>query len=210
MNDRPVGNDRPAIATDAMAGDERRGLLRIDDRLLLEYWKVGEPPPAVPLSPSGLSEETVAAMIGKPTTELLAQMQGQEAQSILIPWLVKIDWVLELMLRTLTRLAPDGIAMPSLTDVNVSGGGIRFLTPRRFTVYDHLELELILPPFAPIRTQADILRVSPQDARGNYTVATKFTTIRHEDQERLIRHVLQKQAAQLRERHLSPLTGEQL
>jgi len=186
----------------AVADDERRDLLRVDDRLLLEYWKVGEPHPSTPLSPEGLSEETLTAMVRKPTAEFLTQGPGQALHPELVPWLMKIDWVLELMLRTLDRLAPQGIAAPALTEVNVSGGGMRFKTPRRFTVQDHLEMEIILPPFASIRTRADILRVEPQDARGQYTVAVKFTTIAMEDRERLIRYILQRQAARLRERHL--------
>ena len=185
-----------------VADDERRDLLRVDDRLLLEYWKAGEPHPSTPLSPEGLSEETLAAMVRKPTAEFLAKGSGQALHPELVPWLMKIDWVLELMLRTLDRIAPEGIAAPALTEVNVSGGGMRFKTARRFTVKDHLEMEIILPPFASIRTQADILRVEPQDAQGQYTVAVKFTTIKLEDKERLIRYILQRQAARLRERHL--------
>lgn len=208
MNDRTREHAPEVSAFGALADDERRELLRVDDRLLLEYWKVGEPPPAGPLSPAGLSEETLAAMIRKPSADLLQQGPAQELHSALVPWLMKIDWVLELMLRTLDRMAPEGIAAPVLTDVNVSGGGLRFKTARRFTVYDQLEMEIIIPPFASIRTRADILRVLPQDSQGLYTVAVKFTTIPVEGKERLIRYVLQKQAARLRERHLDGGGGE--
>jgi hypothetical protein len=198
------------LATTAAAalGDERRELLRIDDRLLIEYWKVGEPPPVIPLSPCGLSEETLAAMINKPTTEVLSQ--GSEMPSVLVPWMMKIDWVLELVLRTLDRLSPQGIATPALTDVNVSGGGIRFNTSRRLAVLDQLEIEIILPPFAPVRTRAEVVRVMNDDSRfpaDFYNIAVRFTTMTAEDKERLIRYVLQKQAARLRERHLDETPG---
>jgi len=202
MSDRTEGRTEPSMSQGTVADDERRDLLRVDDRLLLEYWKVGEPHPSSPLSPQGLSEETLAAMVRKPTAEFLAQGTGQALHPELVPWLMKIDWVLELMLRTLDRIAPQGIAAPALTEVNVSGGGMRFKTSRRFTVKDRLEMELILPPFASIRTCADILRVEPQDAQGQFTVAVRFTTIATEDKERLIRFILQRQAARLRERHL--------
>jgi hypothetical protein len=197
-----------ATATGAALGDERRGLLRIDDRLLLEYWKVGEPPPVIPLSPCGLSEENLAAMINTPTAELLSQ--SSEVPAVLLPWMMKIDWVLELLLRTLDRLAPQGIATPALTDVNVSGGGLRFKTTRRLAVLDQLEIEIILPPFAPIRTRAEVVRILSDDSclSGNsYIVAVRFTTMTAEDKERLIRYVLQKQAARLRERHLDETPG---
>src|SRR5579885_3102563 len=130
--------------------DDRRELLRIDDRLLLEYWKVGEPAPQIKLSPAGVTEESIAAMMGTSPIEALATLQQPDIQTVLSPWLMKIEWMLELMLRTLARMAPEGIALPALTDVNVSGGGIRFKTPRRLTVHDQLEMEIILPPFAPV------------------------------------------------------------
>ena len=208
MSDEKRAQGLVETRTGAVAADERRDLLRVDDRLLLEYWKVGEPHPPTPLSPEGLSEETLAAIVRKPTAEFLAQGSGQALHAELVPWLMKIDWVLELLLRTLDRIAPQGIAAPALTEVNVSGGGMRFKTSRRFTVQDHLEMEIILPPFASIRTCADIIRVEPQDARGQYTVAVRFTTIAMEDRERLIRYILQRQAARLRERHLDETGAE--
>jgi len=209
MSESAKERDKAETGLGALADDERRELLRVDDRLLLEYWKVGDPPPAGPLSPEGLSEETLAAMIRKPTAEFLSHGPAQALHAELVPWLMKIDWVLELMLRTLDRLAPAGIAAPALTEVNVSGGGMRFKTSRRFTVQDQLEMEIILPPFASIRTRAAIVRVIPQDSQGLYTVAVRFSTITLEDKERLIRYVLQRQAARLRERHLDVTGGDQ-
>lgn len=208
MNDQMGEPKKSGTAPGAVADDDRRELLRVDDRVLLEYWKVGEPPPATSLSPEGLSEETLGAIIRKPTVDLLTQGPGQGLHPELVPWLMKIDWVLELMLRTLDRMAPAGIAAPALTEVNVSGGGLRFKTARHFTVKDQLEMEIILPPFASIRTRAAIVRVCPEDAQGMHTVAVKFTTMTLEDKERLIRYVLQRQASHLRERHLDEAGGE--
>lgn len=197
-------------------GDDRRELLRIDDRLLLECRRAGEvsePAAAGPSEPQ--TDEAIKAFLSRPTADLLsrAAAQGPDHQdpmeSLLVPWLMKIDWALELILKAAARATPQGLALPQLTEVNLSGGGICFDTERRFGEHDILELRLILPPFVPIRSTAEVTRVTPARLEGGagqaerFTVAAHFTSISSEDRERLIRHILRLQADRIRQRHTS-------
>jgi hypothetical protein len=197
-------------------GDDRRELLRIDDRLLLECRRAGEASESAAARPSEpQTDEAIKAFLSRPTADLLsrAATQGPDHQdpmeSMLVPWLMKIDWALELMLKAAARANPQGLALPRLTEVNLSGGGICFDTDRRFGENDILELRLILPPFVPIRSTAEVTRVTPVRGEGGagaaerFTVAAHFTSIGSEDRERLIRHILRLQADRIRSRHQS-------
>lgn len=196
--------------------DDRRELLRIDDRLLVEYWPVGE----AAESGEGWSlpqvDEAITAFIARPTSDLLARAAQEterdaSVEARLAPWLMKVDWALELLLKAVARMSPQGLAVPQLTEVNISGGGICFETPRRFEPGQQLELRIILPPFVPIAAVAEVVRAIPArrgapggEARGGsgrFATATRFVSINSEGRERIIRHILQRQAERLRARH---------
>jgi len=183
----------------AAASDDRREWLRIDDRLLLEYRLAAEAPDE-PLS-AGLraTPDAISAAIAKPTADLLARNGEALQDSLLVPWLKKIDWLLELTLKTLAATQPQGVAMAQVTEVNLSGGGVSFAAKRQLEVGQDLAVKLILPPFTPIATIARVIRVKPSRlSEGWLDVATQFTSITPDDQESLIRHILSTQAERLR------------
>ncbi len=210
---RGIASPTRDLAGTAADADERRELLRIDDRLLLEYWLPGEAPEGGLTASPESANDAITAFVGKPTADLAARWQadaGAESlqDSVLLPWLMKVDWTLELLLKALARMSPQHVLLPRLTDVNVSGGGVCFDMARRVEAGSVLELRLVLPPFVPIRTSSEVVRVAPsrQGARkidGSYATAVRFTTITADDRERLIRHILRAQADRLRARHMS-------
>ena len=109
----------------SFAVDDRREWLRIDDTLLLEYRVVGEP--YVPTSgpDAAAAEETITTFISKPTNDLLAFAQLHEGEALLVPWLKKIDWVLEAVLHRLVRMSKETIQLPRLTEVNISASTVQ-------------------------------------------------------------------------------------
>ncbi len=184
--------------------DNRREWLRIADSLLLEYWLEGEDPSAGPTLSPQAADEAIKAFLAKPTTDLLARIPGDEAEPVLAPWLMKIDWALELVLKAMVRLQPGGFTIPRLTEVNISAGGLGFPTTRPFREEDILEIRLILPPFHPIQAKAEVIRLEPIAASPQeQALAVRFTRISLDDRERLIRHILTVQARQLREREVN-------
>jgi hypothetical protein len=184
--------------------DDRREWLRIDDCLFLEYQLVGEMSCPVSIPGDRAAEEMIATFIRKPTEDLLAAAHSHDAESTLVPWLKKIDWVLESILQRLVRMSKEGISLPKRTDVNLSGGGISFVIPRRFQEKDQLDLRIILPPFTPIQARVEITRVTAMESEretDDWYTATRFMQITQDDHECLIRHILHVQAERLRARN---------
>ena len=183
--------------------DDRREWLRIDDCLFLEYQLVGEISRQDFFHGEPGAEQLITTFIRKPTEDLLAA-HPPDAESVLVPWLKKIDWVLECILQRLVRTSKEGIALPKRTAVNISGGGISFTTPRPFQETDQLDLRVILPPFTPIQARVEITRVVQTESEGETSVwrtATRFLQITQDDHESLIRYILHVQADRLRARH---------
>lgn len=189
--------ERPGIGL----GDERRDSLRITDELLLDYRLEGEPDHAAVAKRERVTDDAIATFFAKPTSDLLNHGNAGDGEAQLAQWLMKIDWALEMILKTLARMAPDGIRLPSMTEVNISAGGLRFVTTRVFRESDILEISLVLPPFTPIGAKAEVIRVAPDGDDGRrFRIAARFVSIAPEDRERLIRHILLLQAERIRSR----------
>lgn len=185
--------------------DDRREWLRIDDQVLLEYRLLSESPGAAVSNQIKVTPESITSAIAKPTADLLARSGEALQDSLLVPWLKKIDWLLDLTLKTLATMHPEGISMAQVTDVSLSGGGVSFYSSREFAVGQDLALKLILPPFTPIQTTARIIRVdSARHGEQGHEIATQFTLISADEQEALIRHILLTQAERLRKQRSNP------
>lgn len=179
---------------------DRREWLRIDDRLPVECRRLGT---AVAADPTGSAPDEVASLqefLNKPTYDLLGTVKPDDPQSAIVPWMLKMDWALGILLGTLARMAPGGLVIPRMTDVNISATGMSFPSTQSLAAGDMLDLRLILPPFLPIQTTAEVVRVSevPDHPSGRFLVAVTFLEMRADDQDHLIRHILQLQAERLR------------
>jgi hypothetical protein len=182
----------------SVSSDERREWLRIDDNLLLEYRLLDESPDAhFPIS-EPVTDDMIAAAVGKPTAELWARSGETLADSSLAPWVMKVDWLLEVLLKTLARAHPGCMGLARVTNVNISGGGISFVSPRQFDAGHQLAITVILPPFTKIQAVAKVIRSSPDNHGQGFALATEFVDLSADDQEHLIRHILHTQAERLR------------
>ena len=190
----------PSPQTTKSLSDERREWIRIDDRLLLEYRLLADPVEGPTPDILPVSSEAITAAIAKPTADLLLRSGEQLAESPLLPWIMKVDWLLEVIVKQLAKMQPEGIAIAQVADVTLSGGGIGFLSPRKFAVDDILRLKIILPPFTPIYTTARVIRSTQAKDGIQYEIASEFTELNPDDQEHLIRHIIQTQAERLRGR----------
>jgi hypothetical protein len=181
-----------------MTADERREWIRIDDTLLLEYRLSGESAVASSREQPSVTPDVIAAAVGKPTADLLARSGDAFSESALLPWVMKVDWLIEVILKTLAKAHPGCMEIARMTHVNISGGGISFVSPRPFTAGDQLELKMILPPFVPIHTMAHIIRSSPDPQGQGFALATEFVDLKADDQDHLIRYIIHTQAERLR------------
>lgn len=195
----------PASPTSqSVESDERREWIRIDDRVLMEYRLVTEGGLTVPVDVSHATPESIAAAVHNPTSDLLARSGETVVDSAVLPWIRKVDYLLEVMLNALAVSQPSSVTMARPMDVNLSGGGIGFVSLRKFAAGDQLAIKLILPPFTLIQTLAKVIRAVPQEDGRGYAIATEFVDLKVDDQEQVIRHILQAQAERLRARRGQP------
>jgi hypothetical protein len=191
---------QPVAKMTQMSSDERREWLRIDDRVLLEYRLITDPEDVPTPGMLPASNQAIADAIQKPAADFFAQHGEDLVHSPLLPWMMKVDWLLEVIVKTLAQMHPGGIPIAQVADVNLSGGGIGFLSPRHFAVGDKLKLKVVLPPFTPIDTTAQVIRSMPAKDNPGHEIATEFVGLSPNDQEHLIRYILQTQAERLRAR----------
>lgn len=177
--------------------EDRRDGVRVDDRILLEYWLIGDRNqtaeahqrlPRVPLSGS--------AEVG----------EGVRLDPLIVQWMSKVEWTLEAILRTLENQSSASRIAPRLVDVNVSGEGIRFVPDRPVAEGNLLELRMVLPPFLIIEAQGEVTDVRADADRLNPsgTIVVRFSDISEDDREKIIRYVVQRQA-ELQRRHQKSL-----
>jgi PilZ domain len=180
--------------------DDRREWVRIDDRLLLEYHLLDGPPNESSMDMPPITEEMIATTVTKPTADLLARSGEILAGSPILPWMMKVDYMLAVILKSLAHTQPASVAMAQVMEVNISGGGVNFVSAREFAAGDNLALKIILPPFTPIQTVAKVIRATACSKGEGFMLATEFVGLKPDDQEHLIRHIIQTQAEQLRAR----------
>lgn len=180
--------------------DERREWIRIDDRVLMEYRLLMESGHILPVEVGAPTADMISTVVGKPTAELLARAGDSLVESPVLPWIMKVDYLLEVILNALAASRPDSVAMARPMDVNLSGGGVSFVSDRELSTGDQLALKLILPPFILIKATVRVIRAMAQAGGQGHAIATEFVDLKPDDQEHLIRHILQAQAEQLRAR----------
>ncbi len=192
-------------ASSKNSADERREWIRIDDRVLMEYRVLAETGTVVPVEATSTTPEMISAAVMKPTADLLARTGDSLIGSPVLPWIMKVDYLLEVILNSLAISQPSSVTMARPTDVNLSGGGVGFVSPRELAAGDQLAIKLILPPFLLIQALAKVIRSVPQADGQGFEIATEFVDLKADDQEHLIRHILHTQAERLRARRTSAL-----
>ncbi len=194
----------PSVSSQNSA-DERREWIRIDDRVLMEYRVLTETGAGTPVEATSTTPEMISAAVTKPTADLLARTGESLIGSPVLPWIMKVDYLLEVILNSLATCQPSSVTLARPTDVNLSGGGVGFVSPQDFTAGDQLAIKLILPPFVLIQVLAKVIRSVPEESGKGFAIATEFVDLKADDQEHLIRHILHTQAERLRARRASPL-----
>lgn len=196
----------PSEVPSTVTQDERREWIRIDDRVLMEYRLLTESGNTLAVEAGGATAEMISTAVGKPTAELLARSGDSLIGSPVLPWMMKVDYLLEVILNALATSQPGSVTMARLMDINLSGGGVGFVSDRQFSAGDQLALKLILPPFILIKGVVRVIRAIPKAQGQGFTIATEFVDLKPDDQEHVIRHILQAQAERLRARRKSTTT----
>ncbi len=178
--------------------DERREWIRIDDRVLMEWRVVTEAGNAGVTNTGEATADVISAAVAKPTADLLARSGEALVESPVLPWIMKVDYLLEVILNALATTHPESVSMAKPTTVNLSGGGVGFVSAHEIPAGAHVALKLILPPFTLIRALAKVIRAGPSSDGQGFMIATEFVDLKPDDQEHVIRHILHVQAQRLR------------
>ncbi len=90
---------------------------------------------------------------------------------------------------------------PKPIKLNLSGGGIGFVTERRFKLGDMLVLTIKLPAQPAVTARAKIVRLNPIEKNETmFSVGAQFTALSEHDQERILQYLLNVQRERRRER----------
>jgi hypothetical protein len=175
--------------------EDRREGVRVDDRVLLEYWLANEASPG---------SERFRRFSQIPLSISPEAGDGAKLDSLVIQWMSKIEWTLDAILRTLEDQATARPNAARLMDVNVSGEGVRFLPDRPLATGDVVDLRMVLPPFVVVEARGEVLQMrSETGPESSQPVIVRFTDIAEENREKIIRYVVQRQAELQRRHHRS-------
>jgi hypothetical protein len=193
--DRGTTTLEPQSVLTASVGEpeDRRKSVRVDDRILLEYWQPADESDLADILP----RFPQVPLVGSPDAT-----EGTGLHPLIAQWMSKIEWTLDAILRTLDHHSPRVLAAPRLLDVNISGEAIRFLPDRPLAVGDRIDLRMILAPFLPVETKGEVIQVRP-DPTGvapHPAVVVRFVDISDVDLEKIIRYVVQRRTDLLKRR----------
>ena len=196
---RPIGQDnavRHCPPQDPLP-DDRRDSVRIDDRVLLEYWPVSH-------AAAGTDHPRRFGQI--PLSSALETADAPLLHPLVVQWMSKIEWTLDAILQTFEKQSPNRLSAPQLMDVNVCGDAIRFLPSRPLHVGDLVDLRMVLPPFIVVEVRGEVYQFRPDSTGPDpaHTVTVKFVDILETDREKIVRYVIQRKAELQRRRQRSP------
>ena len=121
---------------------------------------------------------------------------GEESKSIM-DWelLFDINQKLNILLNYVSE--KNGFNIPEAREVNISGGGLRFLTNDRFDSGDRLVLKTFLPTYAHvIKLRCEVVRCEPL-GKG-YEVAVRYTDLDETTRDKIIKYIFARQRKLLR------------
>ncbi|WP_022949602.1 PilZ domain-containing protein [Methylohalobius crimeensis] len=185
---------------------DRRRYFRIDDEIVLVYRPV--PSHEVP-EPEQLSERfsepfSLTSTLACLTHESRSQLRRIQRDS---PQVAEYLEVLERKIDVLAQavmMAENPLVEQPTRQVNLSASGIAFDIERGLSEGEVLELKMVVPPaLVGILTFGKVVYCR-QRKNGDYRVGVDFLSIRDQDREFLVRHVVKRQLVRLREKQPSP------
>jgi hypothetical protein len=186
--------------------DERRQYFRIEDSLNLSYQKV--PLDEVADCVERLEKEldshfTVVSSLAAVTQEMMGNLHKIEAsRPEIAAYLKSLDKKIDILGRAFLAQATELFTQP-VQAVNLSATGISFDVSEPISEGTILELKiLLLPSYTGILCFAEVVNcdaVESPDSDQRFNLRTNFSHIRVRDRDVLIQHVIQRQAAQIRQ-----------
>ncbi len=185
-------------------GAERRDYFRIADQAVLT-WRLVDPE-AVPallaeLSRASGDDFALTAQfedVNRQLRGVLDRLRGEQPQ--VVRALQLFDRKLDLLAEQL-MLDNMGADEQAVREISLSAGGLSFVAEQAVDPDRVLELKMVLLPSRQgVRLAARVVRSTPAD--GGYLLACEFLGLRESVRQILMRHTLDRQAAELRRQRL--------
>lgn len=189
---------------------DRRSYFRIDDTVRLSIRRV--PAEELEVLVDRLDHDlagnfTVMSSLAAITAQMTVGLRRIENRDPdLAAYLRAIDHKIEVIGRAFIAQEPELIAQKAVP-VNLSAGGMCAAVDEPYEPGAGLEIRMLLfPSFTGLMIYGTVVECTPQpagesDSGHPYLARIAFSHIREQDRELLIRHLLRRQSAQLRDQH---------
>jgi hypothetical protein len=137
--------------------------------------------------------------------ETAKEEKTQHIDPFIINNMIDINLKLNLVITMLSSNREPSILAQSPMEVNLSAGGIAFVTSEKFEKGDILELKILLPvfPIALIRIWGEVVRLTALSG-NNREIGVKFIDIEEESQDKIVHYLFKKERERLRNRKPCP------
>ncbi|WP_444998504.1 PilZ domain-containing protein [Aliikangiella sp. IMCC44359] len=185
---------------DNQTGQERREYFRIKNWIIINHDTVNnieDIPQFDDLTATSSPRISLLQELTKLENENLAYLSSlTDKQSQLGSYLINLNKKMELLTHFVIQSLNTG--KDDLTEVDISGGGIRYKTHQRFSVDQLMKIEIVLvPECIGIVAYARVVDCKPIDD-DNFEIALIFVKLKEADRDSIIKHVFKVQSKQLR------------
>lgn len=179
--------------------EDRRESARVDDTLIVQFSVLGSEgkmyanSAMAPLDPTDL---LCTWRQLRSVREAASSGSEDEKAGVAEQLLLRVDWLLNEVLRAMSHLIPGQLKIPMPTNVNIGTNGIRFDSSTEVSVGDTLNLFVVLPIFDPIKClgQVEWVRKRVEGDRVSYYIGASFLDISDHDKERITHYMFGRQA----------------
>lgn len=181
---------------------ERRRFFRIEDEIVLVYRSIA--PEDMP-DPAQFSNQALDQFSLTSTLEYLTQESHAHLRRIerdypdVAEYLKTLERKIDVLAQAL-MISNNRLVDQPTRKVNLSAAGIAFDAEQPIPQGSLLELKMVLPPsLVGIITFGKVVHCSPLANEASWRVGVDFLSMREQDREFLIRHVVKRQLTLLRE-----------
>ncbi|MGR8940083.1 MAG: PilZ domain-containing protein [Gammaproteobacteria bacterium] len=185
--------------------EERRRFFRIDDEVDLYYRKIAQQAAcgASHITENVLTTDALPQIMEAVSAELDGLLKRiEKTQPDIANCLKLLNYKLDMLNECVWRQY-ELVKEKNSYHVNLSASGLAFGSEQAFNEGDYLELKILLPTSrALVTTCCKVIqcRHNPaNDQRYPYVVSVDYVNMKEEDRELLIKHVIKRQLAQIRE-----------
>ncbi|BCX89948.1 hypothetical protein MIN45_P2322 [Methylomarinovum tepidoasis] len=186
---------------------ERRRFFRVEDEIVLVYRPIApeDMPPVEAFQNQLVDHFSLTSTLAYLTQESQAQLHRIERENPAVAdYLKTLERKIEALAQAV-MISNNRLADQPTRKVNLSAAGIAFTADQPLAEGGLLELKMVLPPsLVGIVTFGKVVYCTPLEEGEGWRVGVDFLSMREQDREVLIRHVVKRQLTLIRARKHPP------